>query len=326
MLRRSKRSKDGQGTPPPGRFDLPVTDPALAAAADHLVRHGDPEPLHGRLQAADPGHQAAQARDVAEHLTDRAPIDAWVATHGAGSPLPWAVLSLWHVEQGWAIRGGGYSPQLDAYERDRFFQHLRDADAAAWCGHVADPQSALPWATTFAPGLGLEIPKEELIARHDRIAQLGVEVPMADLGLLQALAPKWGGSEALMFAYARQLAEQAAPGSPRQILPCIAHLEALIGFDDKNGREFYREQPKRQEEIRGHITRYFDGLLSAAPHTHPIGLNPATVVASQFGLTDLAVRGHQLIGDRYQPFPWYYLGDAERAIAKDRSRYRLGPL
>lgn len=332
LRRRAKASARSGADEPTGPtlppwLDPKVQDPETWQLTDHLMRSGDPEPIQHVLDGLDdPGEQSLRIREAAGFVeADRRPIDRWVEVHGARSALPWTALAEWHTIAAWEIRGGAYSPTLDNMQFEAFTQHLRDAEAASWQGHVADPDSPLPWVPLLITGRGLNVPVEETIARWDRLDRCGREISGADAHLLQCIAPKWHGTEELMFAFARKLAEDAPPGSARPTLICRAHIERLLAAKDHNERELYRARPAVREELAAVISTYFGQAHEGPDHARINGLNAATFAAWQFELAALAQHGHQLIGHNYTDHPWHYEGAADQSILRSRQAGRLGP-
>ena len=329
LRRRAKNDGDPPGEDLPPWLDPRVQNPRTAQAIDHLTRTGDAEPAQGILDGIDhPGDRSFQVEVAAGLLGgDRRPIDRWVETTGHRSALPWVALAEYHITAAWNIRGSGYSPKLSPVEVEGFTGHLRDAEAACWCGHVAEPSSPLPWVPLMTTGRGLGVPIEETIARWDRLDRAGHEISDADAQLLQCLAPKWaGGTDDMMFAFARKLAGDAPAGSARPTLLCWAHLERLEAQPGRHERALYRDHPSVREELAALIGSYFDGAHLGPAHAQVNGLNIATCVAMRFHLYDVAQRGHELLGPRYLDHPWNYVDAARKAIPRSRRASNLNPL
>jgi hypothetical protein len=322
VLRRSRTSASSTATPPAPWRDLAVAHPKDLEVVTQLDRDGDPEPIQRYLRSMrEPGEQVDHLVRIAALAGDRAGIEGWVRRHGERSALPWAALAYRHLHEASRLHGdidGDVRPRLEAFRR-----HLRDAESAAWCGHIAEPTSPVPWAPTFRSAIGLEIPIEEQIARYDRMNRLGWQIPDAEDALLVTLSVA-GGTDDLMFAYAARLADDPSSDATRTSLPLLAHLEKLARSAGDEATT-YREDPARRAEVRFALERTDARLHRTAPYARPIALNRMAAAASRFGHDDLAVAAHQRIGAAYAERPWSGFGDPVEVIAEDRARLGLGP-
>jgi hypothetical protein len=298
--------------------------------ARHLEQLDDPEPLHRHLAAIDEPGAVDEPLEIAGGLlTDRRCLETWLDAFGATSSLPWVALTRWHLarsdEQARLVPGAGVdAPRI----RSLVQEHLRRAEEAAWTGHLADDADPLPWVPTLATGNRLGIRIEERIARKDRLDRHGITFASADHELLTGLAAKAGGDDALMFAYARRLAEGPGATADRVALVLVAHVERLVADQDPHLRELHRSTERTREEVATFARQVFDTAAGTPVHARPIALNAATVAASLFGLNDLVAEGHRRIGEDYRAFPWVHAGagTAEANINADRQRVGLAPL
>ncbi len=289
---------------PAGWLDPTYGWPELPSLVGHLVRTGDPGPLHLSLEALpDADARALYTWASAEMAVAGPGLDRWVELAGTASTLPWVVRAARHVLDALVDAGVDRSPTVDGVTRGGFTHHLRAAEHDLRQAVDAAPNDPLPWSLLVLTGRCLEIPMEEVVARYERISQMGLSLGQADDHLLQALCAKAAGSHNHMFAFAGRVHEQAPLGSPRHRLIPAAHHEFARSLDEAARARYLNDATARRAITRA-AARSVDQPGFGATWQELLTLNEFARTAWVFGLEDLERRCHLQIGRRYTPEPW----------------------
>jgi hypothetical protein len=118
-----------------------------------------------------------------------------------------------------------------------------------------------------------------------------------------------------MFAFARAVGDESAPGDPRHRLGAMAHLERAFAFrEDTDGGEAYREDPVAHAEITGAAERsVFSSSFGTSAH-HVLTLNTFAMAFGCFRRFDLARPLLERIGETPTRAPWSYFGERAGAV------------
>lgn len=298
----------------PAPIDDTFGEPGAAAFA-YACKTSDWRAAHETLASLSPD-AASRAFGLIEGATDPDTMfDEWVRQM-PDDPLAYIARASHRRDRAWAARGGGYAESVDPAAWDTFHQLLRDAVDDAHRAIDLDPTSPLPYPVLIWAGLGLSMPKEEIVGLFDRCHARSRFFPAACSATLQALAPKWGGSEEEMFGLARMAREGCPPGHTQHVLIVSAHIEMALAQPGDEVDFDHLRRPDVHREIRAaaEASIFAPGFVRDAG-----GLAVLNTFLFCFYLQDdrASVRWalDELAG-RFCRRPWQYLGDPGRLVAK----------
>ncbi|WP_066369783.1 hypothetical protein [Herbidospora mongoliensis] len=281
-------------------FDPALGEPITAQVTAALDRRDWPA-ARGLLAGADPGVRAFTLRVAASRpgLLDsigRHDDAAALLLRGAHE-----VITAWRARP--AEGQAAFAARLKAAE-----VHLSRAVEA----DVDDPH-AWTWLVNTATGRGLD--RSEARRRFDEAVKRDPGHHDAHVALLRNLSATWGGSHRGMFAFARETALTARPGTCLPALIPTAHLEHLWSGDADTLR-----------------TAEVVAELRAAALTsvlHPVHVDgPVRLVSlSWFALAFVMAGDHEsarqifgLLGDVVTEHPWKVYGDPVETFTTMREK------
>jgi hypothetical protein len=207
-----------------------ILDPA--AALERLA------PLRSALAA----HDWAAARRV---LDAAGPAERTLLVLAAGPPDPEgflghvlatdpddsgaaALLAQHLVAAAWRIRTHAPAAQVSQEQFRQFDEGLRRAEWVLVEAVARRPDDPTLWVVRLASARGLGLDGSEIRRRYDRLAAIDPQHLPGQAELLQSLCPKWGGTWPTAFAFARECAAAATPGSLNPVLVVDAHVERWL--------------------------------------------------------------------------------------------------
>lgn len=313
-------------TPRPTRSldDRPDPRHALLRAA---IREGDVEPL--RCEGLDPHARLQALLDVALASPEElAAAKAFAVAHPTA--VAHAILAGQHLVAGWAIRVHRHAKKAHDPTWKPFEEHLAVAERALTRAAEMDPSEplvhVLAMTVSRSHGRGVDAAR----VHFDRAqAALPWSVP-AVRGAIQAFAPKWGGSEGALIAFAEELAAAAPAGSPALSgVPNVVielWIDGLLSRDDRANplEDGPQTTPFERPELRSLIERAAARSIDAPEWA---GDSDAAAVAlnlfafASFMMNDRlrATALFDRLDGRYTEWPWRHLGKDARAVY-ERSR------
>jgi hypothetical protein len=148
---------------------------------------------------------------------------------------------------------------------------------------------------------------------------------------LAYLCEKWQGSHAEMYAFAREAAAAAPPGSSLHVLPVNAHAEYLlyaIGFtSSKEERQSMMRAWLNDPHVRGDIDAAFQNWFRYGNDKHPSWYADLNSLAYLCYWTDRHADAKPLfeaIGDRATELPWAWAGDERELFLETRAKALRG--
>lgn len=232
---------------------------------------------------------------------------------GSGDPDLMLLAGAVYVQEAWAIRGSGRASTVSDQRFDIFHGHLARAIAPLRTAAELLPDDPVPWAELDPVARGLEFDraeKDELwteLARRDRTLHLGVQCRV------QTLAPKWGGDEAAMLAFARETVAVAPDGHP-SIAALVDALGEAAAHNDTSVAKY--AQPHRAELVAA-SAKFRTATLSMPPTVR--AHNAFAMVFSVLGEAELATEHLRAMNDHVCS-PWDYAG-GERAYQLAAAKY-----
>jgi hypothetical protein len=176
------------------------------------------------------------------------------------SALARDLLGARYVILAWEARSAAMARYVSQVQARLFLERLGHAERLFAEATAIDPTDAAAWTgrITTARGLGLGV--EESRRRYERAAE-HCDVPYAaQTRMVQNLCPKWGGSMAEVFAFARGCLADSPAGTLGGALLANTHMEQAFTFKTRRQvREYFMEYHVRDE------------VSAAAAHTvrHP---------------------------------------------------------
>lgn len=249
-------------------------------------------------------------------------VDDWVAAQ-PDEPLAWTVRGAKGVHWGWQARGGATDVDGDAWIE--FQRRLGGADEDLARGAALDPTDPTPHCFRLIAARGLELGLDVIRERFDEVTELEPLHRAAHNHMIQALAPKWGGSNDAMFEFARHVTATAPEGSAVHVVIAEAHIErwlwTLVGDQaDSDAANRYWSRPGVRDEVVEAAER---SVLS--PHYQRTARYPwdHQLYAFAFWMTDrydLAATMFERVGDVVSEFPWIYKGDPGQVFESVRAQ------
>jgi hypothetical protein len=245
--------RDRAGAPADAHVD-PCAGDAVAHEWRDRLAQGNWADLGAFLQS----FQDTEVRDfyvdiLADTLEGRPTwLDAWVGQEPAAL-LPRLFRGTHGTKWAWDARGGGSAKTVSDDGWRRFFERLQGAHDDLTIATELDPTDAGPWAMILMVIVGLQLGRERLTAAFDAAQQRHPWHQAAHRSMLQGLAAKWGGSNELMFEFARDTHAHAPEGLGVHTVLAEAHVEGWLDADLDDG---YWKRPGVREEIMSAAERY----------------------------------------------------------------------
>lgn len=243
-------------------------------------------------------------------------IDDVIRAH-PDETLPLLVRGVNFIDWAWELRGSGYSNTVAEDKWATIRKRLKLAEDSFDEAVALDPKcvDALEWLIVLANSRSLG--QAEKWRRFEALIAVAPAHPAGHSAMLQAVAPKWGGSIEEMFRYARERAA-TGPGTSLPSLIAKAHLEEWLRRDDGNE---YMERPEVGEELAHAAAQSiwhldFDGDSVGLHNT----FGYAFALADRFAEAE---RCFALIGDDHVTRqPWSYGGRPEEVYPRMRDYVR----
>jgi hypothetical protein len=277
------------------------------------------EAYHASLTSTDERLFAVSV--LQEHVPDG--MLAEVAAAEAAT-TPWSTLARtmhgWQlVNQGWEIRSAKRAKYVSREQFAEFHAHLRRAERVFIEVTALDPANAAAWAYRLTSCMGLELGEAESRRRYHLGAKADPLCVAMKSSHLQQLCEKWGGSHEKMHAFARAECAAAPPGGRAGVLVADAHQEHWLSLPRDEGTAYLR-RPEVQQDLLGAGAH---SVLHPAYQQRFHWIADHSLFALMFSLADnypAAAVHFRALGPYWSKRSWSYVGDAEAAFAKHRSR------
>jgi hypothetical protein len=153
-------------------------------------------------------------------------LDAWVAAAPLNAQA-WLVRGVHAVQWAWQARGGAHAGQATDRADPPFVERLQHAEKDLLQAAQLDPHDPTPHAELITVGMGLGQPAGQIEQHFQHAIARAADHCYAHWAFLQAVSPKWGGSNDQLFEFARLVLASCPEGSPLALLVASAHLEYL---------------------------------------------------------------------------------------------------
>ncbi|MBL4850786.1 MAG: tetratricopeptide repeat protein [Gammaproteobacteria bacterium] len=163
-----------------------------------------------------------------------------------------------YYDLAWQARGKKFSRETPEYSFDVFNQYLKLAEIDIKKALEIDPGNDFAWMQLIAI-------KRQRSGNHrdefDTLQSALEQVPNSyriASSFLHSLQPKWGGSEKLMFGYAKHYAEQEPPVFTQLISQAHRHKAQWIAREKSALDKKSADSDKDENTFRKHFYRYFE--------------------------------------------------------------------
>ncbi|MEU4618386.1 DUF4034 domain-containing protein [Actinoplanes sp. NPDC023801] len=250
-------------------------------------------------------------------------IPRWVEEE-PDSTLPLLLRGCHAVWWAWEARGAAYAKHTSQEQFDEFFRRLRLAENCLDEVTRRTPEDTTAWAFLTASARGRQIGPEEAAARFDAVVKYAPEHVMAHEQRLQYLCAKWSGSHEEMFAFARESASKATPGSQVHNIVAAAHIEYWLRLPSGEDQEHMRHPQVRQELIAAANQSVLHPSFRFVPGW-PSRANTFAMALHMSGEFGWAARVFDVVGDHVTDWPWSYRGNAaKRFVSARKDAYAFG--
>jgi hypothetical protein len=303
----------------PRRADKPHAEPfmgdgQLPELVDETASGGFAR-THDVLSAAEPRDRMLMIQLLAEHQpADDRWLRSWSHAHPQSS-LPRTACGAVAIIDAWQARGDGEAETVSDQGWHTFFDQLRTAEAHLQAAAQVEPQDPTPSAFLVLSGRGLQVGLDELRRRWSAVEARAPRHRAAANHMIQALSPKWGGSDEDMFGFARAHSAAAPEGDPIHTLIAEAHLERWLDLAG-HGDDYLRSVPVRNE-LREVAER---SVASPQWRSHRFELFDRSIMALALGLAgdEAACAQFDWLDGRMSDHPWAYLRNPVRTYAQLR--------
>lgn len=307
-----------------GTFPTPVmvTDPALdddrlRRVRDEVVYADDWRPAAAFTQeVGEDWDRRGHVLDVLARVAANQPgwVDAWVRDEPANSAA--LTVHAWaDVQRAWALRGGGWAEHTDETALLAFSAMLEHAEDK--CVHAAEIAGAdpTPWVVLLWLTIGQGRDRSDFDVVWAQLRSRHPENRLGHVAALQYLSPKWYGSHAEMYEFARA-APSSAPWAP--VLPLQAHAEYVLydGRGDHKSALWWETA-----EVGKDLDRAVAWARSEP--AHPLRVHDLSVVGYALAMAKRwseAGEVFAMLEHRAYEYPWYYQGNAQQAYAAAHKR------
>lgn len=291
------------------RLDPCFGDPAAQRLRDYLAK-ADFEQAEAILDSASDAEQLDLLLGAATEWPGR---PSWIEQWPGLQPnSPWArlVRGIHSTRWAWEVRTAVCAVHVKEEAWRIFFERLSMARDDLNSVDRSRLRQSVAQARMIRVQIGQQMPKDIIRQSFDAATHYAPNLRSAHFGFFTAICAKWGGSDAQMFAFAR---ESAARFHGLASLIAAAHIEAYIALEDASARRAYFDQAVVVRE-----------LVSAFEKFKAFERQPAKIIGANFFAMAL-VFGKQLPLAReafaltegfVAEIPWCYWGDAEHEFAK----------
>lgn len=321
MIPEAPRLTAGARNPP--RLVKAGDDPAYAALSERFNAQ-DWSQFEAMVAGTEPYRRLAALRSLAlDEGTKRAAALAYAEARPE-SAVAKAILAGCYVIAAWSARGSGAASQVAEGAWGDFFAGIAEAESLLVQARKLEPTDPLPRALSLITSRALEKPLTETQARFEELNEALPWAPAGASGLVQALAPKWGGTREELVAFGKRLVAEAPEGSPAlgQVAALIIELWVSDLMDPKarpKGRAFEDPELKAlaaQAAARSYLSAAWPGdRLDTAPT-----LNLFAFLAWKHGDRDAAKVLFERLGGAVTEDPWNYSGGSPLAAFEKAGR------
>lgn len=174
------------------------------------------------------------------------------------SPDQRTVMAAAMVRVAWNARGSAKASLTSRGQFLDFHQLLRDADQACLIATESAPDDPTPWVSWLRVCRGLPVSRQVFVARWRALRERDPLHRAGHDAALQYLCEKWRGSHTDMYAFAREAAEYAPPGSPLTLLVVEAHAEygLRMRWNGAGHDGGFWTEPAQQADLDAALDRY----------------------------------------------------------------------
>jgi hypothetical protein len=232
-------------------------------------------------------------------------LEAWLRSQPDNADA-WLVAGKHSIAHAWHIRGSGYASTVTGPRFCIFFDVLRRAETEL--AHAAElaPADPTPWAELLTSGRGLQSDPSLIRARFAELVARDAHHLAGHMTMLQYRCAKWHGSNAEMFAFARQVSVAAPEGSELHVLIAMAHLEYIIREEDSDAVPLTAADAAR-ELLEAAQRSVLSREHRATRSTRGVRNTLACALWATRQYAD-AKRQFEAIGDDWTSHPWNYFG------------------
>jgi hypothetical protein len=249
------------------RTDLPVEDPALAAALA-AARAGHWQPAAQLFWSVG---QDWERRYVCTTVlaSQAAQDDAWLRAWRQAHPQDAAAVTVQArslVDLAWQIRSSNRAQDVSRDQWDGFFRMLNEVPALCREASALAPEDPTPWIVMLPTAMGLQWPNEDFTALWTEVVRRAPYHVKAHLAALSYWRPRWSGS----VEHAVHFVETAIASAPRGSLLTLLRLDLLnseLRPDDQQQRPAFWTG----DQVRWAVDEALADLAAADPGQLRVG-------------------------------------------------------
>jgi hypothetical protein len=295
-----------------------------AGAALQMVRSARWNDLESLYQSVPVDERHVIVRGVANSVRDKQCFDSWIKSKD--SAIARTFKGAQFVCIAWHARGSGYADSVPKSAYDEFFKCLETAQDELYKAFELDPKDPEPlsWSLTALKGLGVN--KEHIATCFERIEDTEVVHLDACWSMVQVFSPKWHGSNAEMFGFARTQANRQ-PGYSSCVV--MAHAEKWLDARSESSNSSLSDY-FRKTEVKQEILEVYQRDSIIKESGSYFGLMACSAYAFAFyqcGDYERAAPLLKRIGELFTILPWdYEQGTRRSAINRARLACELPEL
>ncbi|MGW1881096.1 hypothetical protein [Streptomyces sp. NPDC001970] len=289
------------------QFEPHITMPALAPLRTAAVA-GDWDAVSRFFAALGHEDERAFAASVVADVPGSETFLEQVVADRPGDPLARCLLADRYIIVGWSIRTAARAKAVSRKQFSQFHRWLRKAEQLLIDVCAEYPDYGLAWYLRLITVRGLELGHSEARRRYNRLAEHHPHHYPAQSQLLQLLCPKWSGTWEEAFAFARECAAAAPPGTHSATLLAEAHLEMWLELSPGADAR-HLAQPSVRDELAAAAAQ---SVLHPQfrPGFHWISAHGFFAATLSLGRHHAQAAQHfRVLGNRAGKHPWDYLGD-----------------
>lgn len=250
-------------------------------------------------------------------------VPGWIGEWRAAEPsstLPLLFLGCHSASSAWELfEVVPTAAELGKQERKREFRRrllLAENALDDVVARDADDVTARTWLVMTGRGRGVDVVEARL--RFNEVVKRHPGHVLAHEEMLQYLCPTWFGDSEQLFAFAREAAASASPGSLVHTVVALAHLEHCVSLRDP--------KPMETAEVRAELLAAAENSVLHPSFTPRFGWqsrgNAFAMAFAWAELHDAAARVFDLLGDQPTESPWYYRNERDPAGVFAHNRQR----
>lgn len=228
-----------------------------------------------------------------------------------------AMLAHQLINIGWEIRSGYRAEHVSQAQFKSFHGWLRLAETVLFEAIARHPADPALWVArvTSARGLGLSL--AETRRRYDRLVAVDPHHLPGQIGFLQQLCPKWGGSWEVLHPWCREAMLAAPPGAPQGALVADGHIEHWL---ELGGSDAYFNGPPVRRDLYEAAERSVWHADFRRDYGWVYAVNHFAMAFSLIRDRKAAKTMFEMLGDFGLEVPWGYLpGGATQAFSRRRT-------